>query len=86
MLTGVDALTPSEERVCRLAADGMTNRQIADHLFVTVKTIEMHLANAFGKLAIESRRDLAGVVGTTDSARGDHGGAIRTRGSRDSAS
>jgi DNA-binding NarL/FixJ family response regulator len=36
----------------------MTNREIASHLFLTVKTIEMHLSNAFGKLGVASRREL----------------------------
>jgi DNA-binding CsgD family transcriptional regulator len=57
-LTGPEALTPSEQRIARLAADGMTNREIASHLFLTVKTIEMHLSNAFGKLGVASRREL----------------------------
>jgi DNA-binding CsgD family transcriptional regulator len=60
--TGVDALTPSEERIARLAADGMTNKQIAQHLFLTVKTVEMHLAGSFRKLDIRSRRDLPAVL------------------------
>jgi DNA-binding NarL/FixJ family response regulator len=56
---GVDALTPSELRVARRAADGTTNRDIAEDLFVTIKTVEMHLANAYGKLGIRSRTQLA---------------------------
>jgi DNA-binding CsgD family transcriptional regulator len=52
-------LTPSELRVCRLAAGGMTNREIAQNLFVTTKTVETHLGAAFRKLDITSRRDLA---------------------------
>jgi DNA-binding CsgD family transcriptional regulator len=61
-LVGVDALTPSEQRIARLAADGMTNREIATHLFVTVKTVEMHLGRSFEKLGTESRRELAHVL------------------------
>jgi DNA-binding CsgD family transcriptional regulator len=57
-LVGVDALTPSEGRIARLAADGMTNRDIATHLFVTVKTVEMHLGRSFEKLGVGSRREL----------------------------
>lgn len=57
--SGLDALTPSERRVARLAADGMTNRQIAQHLFVTQKTVEFHLGQAFRKLAIPNRGELA---------------------------
>ncbi|HJZ38154.1 MAG TPA: LuxR C-terminal-related transcriptional regulator, partial [Solirubrobacterales bacterium] len=58
-LSGVAALTPSEERVARLAADGMTNREVAQQLFVTPKTVEVHLSNAYRKLEIRSRRQLA---------------------------
>jgi DNA-binding CsgD family transcriptional regulator/tetratricopeptide (TPR) repeat protein len=63
-LSGVAALTPSEERVARLAADGMTNREVAQQLFVTPKTVEVHLSNAYRKLEIRSRRQLAGALGT----------------------
>ncbi|MGN6188266.1 MAG: helix-turn-helix transcriptional regulator [Conexibacter sp.] len=55
---GVESLTPSERRVAELAAGGMTNRQIAQTLFVTVKTVETHLAAAYDKLGIRSRREL----------------------------
>ena len=60
-LTGVDALTPSELRVARQAADGRSNREIAQALFVTTKTIEMHLSNVYRKLNISSREKLVGV-------------------------
>jgi DNA-binding CsgD family transcriptional regulator len=52
-------LTASELRVARLAADGMTNREIAQALFVTEKTVETHLGSVFRKLAIGSRSQLA---------------------------
>jgi DNA-binding CsgD family transcriptional regulator/Flp pilus assembly protein TadD len=52
-------LTASELRVARLAADGMTNREIAQALFVTEKTIETHLGSVFRKLAIASRSQIA---------------------------
>jgi DNA-binding CsgD family transcriptional regulator len=55
---GVDALTPRELRVVQLAAAGATNRQIAQTLFVTPRTIEHHLRNAYGKLEISSREQL----------------------------
>ena len=64
-LSGVAALTPSEERVARLAADGMTNREVAQQLFVTPKTVEVHLSNAYRKLEIRSRRQLAGALTTS---------------------
>jgi DNA-binding CsgD family transcriptional regulator len=56
--TGVDALTPSEQRVARMAADGMTNREIAATLFVTTRTVEVHLTHAYQKLDIGSREQL----------------------------
>jgi DNA-binding CsgD family transcriptional regulator/tetratricopeptide (TPR) repeat protein len=59
MRTGVDALTPSELRVVRMAAAGMTNREIAEALYVSTRTVEGHLTHAFQKLDIDSRRDLA---------------------------
>ncbi|HEX4108754.1 MAG TPA: AAA family ATPase [Solirubrobacteraceae bacterium] len=58
-LRGPDSLTPSELRVAELAAEGLTTRQIAQSLFVTPKTVEKHLSNAYDKLAIRSRDALA---------------------------
>ena len=57
--TGLAALTPSERRIVDLAANGASNTEIAQALFVTVKTVEMHLGNAYRKLGISSRRQLA---------------------------
>ena len=59
---GVDALTPSELRVARLAAEGRTNRQIAHGLYVTLKTVETHLAHAYAKLGISQRNELPEVL------------------------
>jgi DNA-binding CsgD family transcriptional regulator len=56
--TGVEALTPSELRVARLAAEGHSNREIAHELYVTLKTIEGHLARAYAKLGIQGRGQL----------------------------
>ena len=55
---GLDALTASERRVAQLAADGMSNKQIAQTLFVTIKTVEVHLSHAYRKLKITSRAQL----------------------------
>ncbi|WP_228450217.1 helix-turn-helix transcriptional regulator, partial [Streptomyces alkaliterrae] len=59
---GYAALTPAELRVARLAADGMTNRQIAGHLFVSLRTVEMHLTNTYAKLDSPGRRGLAAAL------------------------
>jgi DNA-binding CsgD family transcriptional regulator len=56
--TGLDALTASEQRVAQLAADGMSNKEIAQTLFVTIKTVEVHLSHAYRKLEISSRTQL----------------------------
>jgi DNA-binding CsgD family transcriptional regulator len=58
-VSGVQALTEQERRVAELAADEMTNRQIAQELYLTEKTVETHLSNAYRKLMIKSRRELA---------------------------
>jgi DNA-binding CsgD family transcriptional regulator len=58
-LRGVLALTASERRVADLAAEGQTNRDIAQVLYVTPKTVEVHLSSAYRKLGIDSRRELA---------------------------
>jgi DNA-binding CsgD family transcriptional regulator len=59
----VEALTPSELRVARLAADGRSNREIAHELYVTLKTIEGHLARAYTKLGISGRGQLSEALG-----------------------
>ena len=56
--TGLDALTASERRVAQLAADGMSNKEIAQALFITIKTVEVHLSHAYRKLQISSRAQL----------------------------
>jgi DNA-binding NarL/FixJ family response regulator len=61
-LTGVDALTPSERQVVELAARGQGNREIAQQLYVTRRTVETHLTHAFGKLGVASRTDLVALL------------------------
>ena len=56
--SGPGALTPSERRVAELAAVGRTNKEIAQALFVTLKTVEVHLSSSYQKLGIGSRREL----------------------------
>jgi DNA-binding CsgD family transcriptional regulator len=60
-LTGVESLTPSERRVATLAAAGRANRDIAQELFVTPKTVERHLGNVYRKLGV-SRLELESVL------------------------
>ena len=60
--SGAASLTPSEQRVAELAAAGQTNREIAQTLFVTEKTVETHLGRAFRKLDVTSRRQLPDVL------------------------
>jgi ATP/maltotriose-dependent transcriptional regulator MalT len=55
---GVESLTPSERRIAEMAADGRTNREIAQELFLTLKTVETHLSHTYRKLDIESRQGL----------------------------
>jgi DNA-binding CsgD family transcriptional regulator len=59
---GSDALTPRERRIATMAADGLGNREIAEALFITTKTVETHLGRAYRKLDISSRRDLPEAI------------------------
>jgi DNA-binding CsgD family transcriptional regulator len=54
-------LTPTEQRVAELAIEGMSNKEIAQALFVTVNTVEAHLSHAYAKLGIRSRAQLARI-------------------------
>jgi DNA-binding CsgD family transcriptional regulator len=69
-LSGLEALTASELRVCQLAADGLSNAEIAQALFVTRRTIETHLGHAYRKLAITSRAELAQALAGSATAQG----------------
>jgi len=51
-------LTPAEERVIQLAADGLSNKEIAQTLFISVYTVEAHLKHAYAKLGVRSRTQL----------------------------
>jgi DNA-binding CsgD family transcriptional regulator len=62
MLSGLESLTASERRVAQMAAEEVSNKEIAQALFVTVKTVEVHLSRVYRKLEIESRRQLAGAL------------------------
>ena len=61
-LTGLRALTTNEQRVAAMAADGLSNREIAESLFVSHKTIEKHLSAAYQKLGIGARGELAAAL------------------------
>jgi DNA-binding CsgD family transcriptional regulator/tetratricopeptide (TPR) repeat protein len=58
-----DLLTGSEWRIARMARAGYTNREIAESLFVTVRTVEMHLTNVYRKLRVPGRAELAAAIG-----------------------
>jgi DNA-binding CsgD family transcriptional regulator len=61
-LSGVAALTPAERRVATLAATGLTNPQIAQRLFLSVKTVEMHLGRTYRKLDLQGRGELEAAL------------------------
>jgi DNA-binding CsgD family transcriptional regulator/tetratricopeptide (TPR) repeat protein len=61
-LRGIESLTPSERRVAEMAAEGLMNREIAQALFVTPKTVEVHLSSVYRKLAIHSRSQLPAAL------------------------
>lgn len=67
--SGVDALTASEHRIASMAAAGVSNRDIAQALFVTVKTVETHLGHAYNKLNLTGRTQLAEALGDRETLR-----------------
>lgn len=76
---GVASLTPTERRVADLAIQGITNREIAQHLFVGLRTVEVHLTNVYGKLAIDGRAGLASALAFSEapgSRLPDNGAAV----------
>jgi DNA-binding NarL/FixJ family response regulator len=55
-------LTPTEEKIARLAAEGFTNREVAERAFVSAKTVEANLARVYDKLGVRSRAELGRVM------------------------
>jgi DNA-binding CsgD family transcriptional regulator len=66
LLSGVESLTASERRVAGFAAEGLSNKDIAQALFVTTKTVEVHLSNVYRKLGIGSRSELPRALEVED--------------------
>ena len=62
VLTGIESLTASERRIAELAGEGLTNREIAQTLFVTARTVEGHLTSVFRKLRLDSRDELPAAL------------------------
>lgn len=67
--TGADSLSPAEARIARLAADGMSNKEIAQHLFLTVGTVQTTLVRVYRKLDVNSRKLLAPALSGPQTAR-----------------
>jgi DNA-binding CsgD family transcriptional regulator len=61
-ISGAESLTASEQRIAALAATGMTNREIAQALFITIKTVKAHLGHVFQKLGVRTRAELADAL------------------------
>jgi DNA-binding CsgD family transcriptional regulator len=64
--SGPSALTPSEERVARLAAEGLSTPQLANQLYVTTKTVESHLTSVYRKLDVSRRSELRDALRRKD--------------------
>jgi DNA-binding CsgD family transcriptional regulator/tetratricopeptide (TPR) repeat protein len=60
--TGADALTPAEQRIARQAIEGMTNREIAQASFISLRTVETHLTHTYQKLGITTRTELGAML------------------------
>ncbi|MFC9760200.1 LuxR C-terminal-related transcriptional regulator [Rhodococcus jostii] len=67
--TSITTLTPQERTVARLVASGKRNKEVADELFVSVKTVQYHLTRVYAKLGIRSRSELAATLPPANSAR-----------------
>jgi DNA-binding CsgD family transcriptional regulator len=59
---GWESLTPAEHQIAMLVAEGRTNREISEHLFISPHTVNTHLRHIFDKLSIRSRVELALVA------------------------
>jgi DNA-binding NarL/FixJ family response regulator len=57
-----EALTPREAEVLRLVAQGMSNREIANHLYISAKTVSVHVSNILAKLGASGRTEAAAVA------------------------
>ena len=66
----VEELTPREREIAALAASGASNREIAERLIVSVRTVENHLQHAYRKLGVDNRRQLPGLLGVVSKAAG----------------
>jgi len=66
---GPDELTPAERRVAALAADGLSNKEIARSLFISVHTVEIHLSHTYAKLGVHSRAQLPRALGAAGNAK-----------------
>jgi DNA-binding CsgD family transcriptional regulator len=67
ILRGVDSLSAQERRVATMAADGLSNREIAEALFLTRRTVEMHLTGAYRKLDVQGRDQLPAALADSGS-------------------
>ena len=61
-VSGVDSLSAQERRVAAMATEGLSNREIAEALFLTRRTVEMHLTGAYRKLDVSGRQDLPAAL------------------------
>ena len=64
--TSFDSLSDREREILKLIAEGQTNREIAETLFLSVRTVEGHLSHAYHKLSVRSRTELATVIADRD--------------------
>jgi DNA-binding CsgD family transcriptional regulator len=79
-LTGPDSLTPAELRTARLAAEGLTNREIAQALFITTKTVEWQLSHAYAKLGVGGRGELLAALGAEGTGAVEDGPSMKSPG------